>query len=338
MAGGVIVSIGEGMYDSLWGNVQGPMKVFLETTYEGARKAQLTIWEKIFKPFQLDSHNATIATSGSLGLFEDVGQNGNYPNTQLGDGFNMLLAAETWKLAVYISQEMMEDKLTFAMKNEGKQLLDSYIRTRNNFFMGMLKAALQGKDYVSVLKNRYSTKTMDGVNLFATNHKLANSKKTVSNAFSDAFSKNALDKVSTEMQNMVDDNGEIIGLVPDTIIIPNTAKAKDEVFGILGAHNDPNTPAGNRYNYQFGNWDVLVIPWLNDLVAADGSYPWILMDSNYNESNYGAIDVERIPLAITSDKDRNNDANRWAGRARFGGAFGNFRAFAAGGLDFGTAA
>ena len=137
---------------------------------------------------------------------------------------------------------------------------------------------------------------------------------------------------------LLDDNGEIIGLVPDTIIIPNTAKAKDEVFGILGAHNDPNTPAGNRYNYQFGNWDVLVIPWLNDLVAADGSYPWILMDSNYNESNYGAIDVERIPLAITSDKDRNNDANRWAGRARFGGAFGNFRAFAAGGLDFGTAA
>lgn len=336
MAGGVIVSIANNVYNTLYGDMQGPMKALLEVSYEGARKEQLTLWEKLFKPFKLDGNSATIAGIGTIGLFEDVGENGEYPVTDLGTGFNKTVTAQEWKLAYYISQTMMEDKLDFVMKNEAQKLTDSFVRTRNSFYTGLFNAAVQNKDYITGQKRKISTKTMDGVNLFSTAHKLANDKRTVSNAFSNEFSASNLGKVATQMQNMRDDNGEIIGLVPDTIIIPNTEKAKSDVFGVIGAHNDPDTAAGNRYNYQFGNWDVIVMPWMEELVAADGSYPWILMDSNYNEMNYGALAVERIPLTVRSSIDESNDANRWAGRARFGGAFVDFRAFASGGLDYGT--
>ena len=163
---------------------------------------------------------------------------------------------------------------------------------------------------------------------------MANASGSICNAFSNVFSKTALGTVAEKMQNTKDDNGEIIGLTPDTIIIPNTEKAKDDVFGVVGAHNDPDTAAGNKYNYQFGNWTVIAVPWLAELATKD-SYPWIIMDSQYNEDGHGAIDVERIPLNITSEL-ASNDVNLWKGRARFSGAFHEFRAFAAGGLSYGA--
>ena len=335
MSGGIIVSIANNVYNTLYGDIQGPMKALLEQAYEGSRKEQLTLWEKIFKPFKLDTNSATIAGIGTIGLFEDVGENGEYPLTSPGSGFNKVITAEEWKLAYYISQTMMEDKLDFVLRDQPGRLTDSFVRTKNSFYCGLFNAAAKGVDYVTAKKHKISIKTMDGVNLFSSNHKLANDRRTVSNAFSNEFSASALGKVATKMQNMRDDNGEIIGIVPNTIIIPNTEKAKSEVFGVIGAHNDPDTQAGNRYNYQFGNWDVLVLPWLEELVAADGSYPWFLMDTNYNEHNYGALAVERIPLSVRSSIDESNDANRWAGRARFGGAFVDFRAFAGGGLEYG---
>jgi hypothetical protein len=42
-----------------------------------------------------------------------------------------------------------------------------------------------------------------------------------------------------------------LGLVPDTIIIPNDAMLKKEVFAAIGADKDPNT-ANNGFNFQFG--------------------------------------------------------------------------------------
>lgn len=335
MAGGNIVSITSGVYDTLFGEVQAPLKVLIEREYDKKTAPQLATWEKIFHTMNIDSRSALISSMGNIGLFEDVGENGDYPNSELGKGFDKLLTVETWKNQFSISQEMIEDKLDFVLTKQASMLIGSFFRTRAEFYNGLLVAALKNKNYISSGGKTYDTKTFDGINLFSTSHKLANSKKTVSNAFANEFSATNLGKVSTQMQNMVDDNGVLMNLIPNTIIIPNTEKAKDDVFGAVGAYHDPDVQAGNRYNYQFGNWEVITDPWLNVLVnESTGAYPWMVMDSNYNRDNYGAIAVERIPLVIKSEIEK-NDANVWKGRARFGGAFGDFRAFAAGGLAYG---
>ena len=66
MSGGIIVSIANNVYNTLYGDIQGPMKALLEQAYEGSRKEQLTLWEKIFKPFKLDTNSATIAGIGTI--------------------------------------------------------------------------------------------------------------------------------------------------------------------------------------------------------------------------------------------------------------------------------
>lgn len=337
MAGGVIVSVASNAYKTLYGDIQGPLAALIEQEYSKARLDQLTLWEEIFKPFGLKTSKATIASIGTVGLFKPVGENGEYPVSEIGKGFTKDVDSLEWKNSFFISQTMMEDKLDFVLMNNAKMLMDSAVRTKNAFYSGTFASAVLNRDYKVSTTDKVSIKTMDGVNLFSTAHKLANDKRTVSNAFSNTFSATNLGKVATEMQNMKDDNGEMMGLAPDTILIPNTEKAKSELFGVLGARNDPDTPGGNRYNYQFGNWKVIVLPWLVDTVNANtGDYPWILMDSHYNEGNYGALAVERIPLEVKSSIESNNDANRWAGRERYGAAFGDFRAFAAGGLEYGS--
>ena len=331
---GIPISVSSGLNNTIFGEIQGPLSMLIEQEYARFQNSEFTLWDKIFKEYKLQTHTGTIGEGGAIGLFEDVGENGAYPISDIKDGFLKHLMAEEWKNSFGISQTAMEDKMDQVLKDGSKQLVASFYRTKNAFFWGLLAAALNGSDYVTKKKNKISIKAKDGVNLFSQSHQMANASGSICNAFSNVFSKTALGTVAEKMQNTKDDNGEIIGLTPDTIIIPNTEKAKDDVFGVVGAHNDPDTAAGNKYNYQFGNWTVIAVPWLAELATKD-SYPWIIMDSQYNEDGHGAIDVERIPLNITSEL-ASNDVNLWKGRARFSGAFHEFRAFAAGGLSYGA--
>lgn len=333
---GIIFSVASGVNDSVFGKLQDPLKAFIERANEAWMNNEMNLAPKIFHPFKLDSNTGSIASLGSLGEMEAVGENGAYPLGNLEEGYRKVIRAEEWKYSFAISQTAMEDKLDFVITSNGQNLMDAYYRTRNNFMWGLLGAALQNKHFVRK-GMEFSVNTWDGVKLFAQEHPSKfDAKMKQCNAFSDAFSATVLGKLATAMQNAKNDNGEIIGLVPDTIVIPNTEKAKSDVFGVLGAYKDPDTAAGNRFNYQFGNWNVMVVPWLESLATAN-SYPFFLMDSDYNEKHFGALDVVRIEPKVKSYIDESTDANVWKIRARFSGAFGDWRAFYAGGVSFGKA-
>lgn len=333
---GIIFSVASGLNESVFGKIQDPLKAFIDRANEAWMNNDMNLAPKIFLPFRIDSNTGSIAQMGSLGEMEAVGENGAYPLGNREEGYRKVVQAEEWKYAVSISQTAMEDGLDFIVKSSGQDLMDSYHRTRNNFFWGMMAAALSNKHYARGGKT-FAVSGADGVKLFAQEHPSKfDAKLKQCNAFSNAMSASVLGKIATEMQNAKNDNGEIIGLNPDTIVIPNTEKAKSDVFGIVGAYKDPDTAAGNRYNYQFGNWNVMVVPWLTQLVSGD-SYPFFLMDSDYNKKHYGAMDVIRIDPKVSSYVDEATDANVWKIRARFSGAFGDWRAFYAGGVSFGKA-
>lgn len=331
---GIPISIASGMNNTAFGDVQGPLAALLQETYDRYKDSEFTLWQKIFCEFNLKTNRATLGEIGGIGLYEDVGENGEYPQTDFSDGFEKTVSAEEWKNSFGVSLTMMEDKLDFAMENIGEELVGAYYLTKNDFFWGMIAAAFNNTDFVTPKGKKISIKTKDGVNLFSTAHKMAHKSGTICNAFSDAFSATALGKASTRMQNMKDDNGHIIGLRPDTIIVPNEESAKSSVFGVVGSYNDPTTPASNKFNYQFGNWNVITVPWLEGCVQG-ANFPWMLADSTYNKRKRAALDVERIQLNIRSEL-ASNDVNLWKGRGRFGGAFREFRGFLAGGLSFGA--
>ena len=153
----------------------------------------------------------------------------------------------------------------------------------------------------------YSTACADGKPLFAADHPSITGRGAAqANLFKAAFSVETLDAVQERMQGFTDDDGNLLDVAPNTILIPNVGSLKRQVLAAVGSDLDPNT-ANNALNFQVGLWNVLV--W-NYLPKTIGGKPYfILMDADFKDSYECLPWVDRLPLSVRSDIDPNTDAN-----------------------------
>lgn len=329
---GITFSEVSGVNDSVFGKSQAPIRMFIEKRAEQFEAESIV--DKIFN-FQPSTHWAeSVASMTALDGFKPVGENGAYPVDGMEEGYKKTFEHVTWKDSFSISQEMVEDANLINFKKQPSAFVAAYYRTRERYGAALLGNAIAGNGSFGFYGKSFDAKSADGQNLFYTSHPAKISGGTQSNLFADAFSAAALGAVETEMQNFHGDNGELLDVAPDTIIIPNLYALKNDVFGAIGADKDPNT-ANNAFNYQYGRWNIIVWPELNRYITS-GTAPWVLMDSRYN-GEYGSLMwFDRIKLAVRSSIDENTDANVWRGRARFVAGFNDWRAIAVGGVSGGT--
>lgn len=323
---------GSGLQDSIYGKSQAPIRMFIEK--RGEAFEQQSIAKEIF-PVQKSDHWAEKVTGmTSMEGFQPVGENGAYPVDGMQEGYDKTLEHMTWKNSFSISREMVEDAKLMDLKKQPQAFITGYYRTREKFAAALLGAAIRKQTTVKFYGKVFDCKTADGVCLFSTAHAPKGKGSNQSNLFADAFSNDALMAAEERMQNMVDDNGNILDIAPDTILIPNDYTLKKAVFAAIGADKDPAT-ANNGFNYNFGRWNVIVWPYLNGNLTAN-THPWVLIDSKYNQDYGGAMWFDRTGLDVKSLIDDGNDANVWHGYSRFIAGFNDFRFAAAGGVDGGT--
>ena len=320
---------------SLYGASQEPIAMVMEETAEAMDR--ISVANLIFN--KMDSDGFALALTGvtSLGDFEDVGEAGAYPENGFQEGFKKVIYPHEWKNSFSITQTMREDNKILDMKNLGRSLIKSSKRTREKFFAALLGGAYQGNT-VSFAGKNYDVTAEDGKSLFNKEHISKTDKKLIqSNMFAGDLTAANLSKIETQMQNFCDDNGNLLDIAPDTIIIPNISALKDAAFEAVASEKSPNTST-NAMNYQFGRWNIIVWNYLNRfIVSKNGAMPYIVMDSNYNEEALGAVANERVALKVKSYIDNKNDNNVWSGRERYSGGFKDWRAFAIGGITDGTA-
>ena len=131
-----------------------------------------------------------------------------------------------------------------------------------------------------------------------------------------------MDKVQEYMQGFKDDDGHLLNVAPDTILIPNVGELKRAVLAAVGSDLDPES-SKNAMNFQAGLWNVLV--W-NYLPKTIGDKPYfIMLDSKFKDDYMCLPFLDRVPLTVKSDIDPNTDANVFKGRARFMAGFNNWR-------------
>lgn len=329
---GITFSEVSGVADSVFGKSQAPIRMFIEKRAEQYESESIV--KQIFNT-ENSTHWAERATSmTAMDGFQPVGENGAYPVDNWEEGYSQTFIHETWKDSFSISQEMVEDAVLMNLRKQPAAFVAGYYRTREKYGACLLGNAIRGNASAAFGGRSYNAKGADGQNLFYTSHPSKVSGGTQSNCFADAFSAAALGAVETEMQNFRGDNNEILDVAPDTIIIPNLYALKNEVFAAVGADKDPDT-ANNAFNYQYGRWNIIVWPYLNQYITS-GTAPWVLMDSRYNGENGSLMWYDRVKLAIRSSIDDNTDANVWRGRARFVAGFNDWRAIAVGGVSGGT--
>ena len=329
---GIIFSEGSGLNDSVYGKCQAPIRMFLEKRGEEMEKA--SVLKDVFHMGTSENYGDMLTTMTAMDGFEPVGENGAYPGDSMQEGYNKLIVYETWKDSFSVSAEMMEDGKLMDMKKQPAAFMTAYQRTREKFGAAAYGAAMSGATEFTFKGKKFDAKTADGVALFSKVHPPKVSGANQSNMFSNAFSVDALGKMESAMHIFRGDNDEILDVAPDTILIPEIATLKNAVFAAIGADKDPNT-ANNAFNYQYGRWNVIVWPYLNQFTSANAQ-PWILLDSKYNETYGGAVWNDRIKLAVRSTIDENTDANVWRGRSRFNLGFNDWRFAAVGGVTGGT--
>lgn len=330
---GIIFSEGSGVNDSVFGKSQFPIRMLIEKKAEAFEN--MSVIDKIFSMEKSKNFAEKLTGMTSMHGFKPVGEGGAYPVDEMQEGYDKVIQHVTFKDSFKITQEMVEDSKVMNMKSRPINFINGYYRTREQFGAAILGGAVQGKSSVVFGGHIFDTTCNDKLPLFNTGHtSITGGTANQSNKFTNAFSDDSLAAIEANMQNFRDDNGNVLAVVPDTIIIPNDAKLKKAVFAAIGADKDPDT-ANNGFNFTFGRWNVIVWAYLNQFIGAE-STPYIIMDSIYNEDYKGAVWYDRVPLSIRSYIDKNTDDNVWNGRARFSAGFNDWRAFAIGGVSSGT--
>ena len=333
--GSIVISISSRVVDSIYGNSQAPIRSYVMKRAEAFEQESLL--PKLFRMERSRHWAEQYGGETAMENFVPVGEGGSYPLTGFEESFQKTLVNETWKQSFAITRELVDDAQLGKMKQRANKLMTSYYRTREMFGRNLYAGGLLGTE-VQIGGKKFSTASADGKKLFATNHIAKVKGNQQSNAFAGDFSAANLDAVETMMQNTKGDNGELLAIAPDTILIPNDAALKRKVFEVVGADKDPDS-GDNGFNFQFGRWNVIVDPYLTMALQQLGvqTAPWILLDSKFIQENDGAIWQDRVKLELSSEIDDNNDNNKWKGYARFTGGFVDWRFAAAGGVTGGTA-
>lgn len=328
----ITFSESSGLQDSIFGKSQAPIRMFLEK--RGEAFEQDSVLPKIFSMDKSNHFGEKFTTMTAMEGFQPVGENGEYPDDGMQEGFSKFMEHMTWKDRFTLSREIVDDAKVMDLKKRPAAFISGYYRTRELFGAALLGSAISGNAKVKFRGKEFDTTGADTKVLFAQDHPGKVRGKAQSNKFSDAFSVDALSAAECAMQDFRGDNGEVLDVAPDTILIPNSYKLKRDVFAAIGADKDPNT-SNNGFNFQFGRWNVIVWPYLNQFITS-GTMPWVLMSSGYNTEYGGGIWLDRTNLEVKSRIDDGNDANVWQGYARFTAGFNDWRFAAVGGVSGGT--
>ena len=330
---GIVFSKGSNLNDSIFGKSQEPILLNIEKKAEAwEEKSQL---KNIYMTETSKNFAEKLTSVTSMDEFLPVGEGGAYPQADMQEGYSKVIEPDTWKSEFVITREMIDDSKLIDLKQKPVAFTDSYYRTRERFGARMLAGAISGNS-VAVNGRSFPVTGADGLPFFHGAHTAKVSGGTQSNKFSNLFSKDNLGKLMEKMSLFKDDNGNILNISPDTIVIPYNAELIKSVFEVIGADKDPNS-SNNGFNYHFGMWNVIIWPYLNQFITfSQTNMPYILLDSNYNKQNGGGVWIDRVPLEVRSVVDDNNDNNIWKGYARFMCGFNDWRAMAVGGVASAT--
>ena len=328
---GITFTVASGVADSVFGNSQAPIRMFLES--RGEAFEQESPLKRLFEMESSNSFSEKMTGMTAMKGFMAVGENGAYPEDAMQEGYDKIFEHMTWKDSFTISMEAVEDGKLMDFKKRPRAFIKGYHRTRERYGAALYAGAINGTKEISFNGKRFSLIGADGQTLFSKAHPSILGKGTQSNMFADAFSAKTLGKLETRMQNFTDDDGNVLDVAPTTILIPNDADAKEAVFAAIGADKDPAT-SNNAFNYEFGRWNVLCWTYLNQFLKKGTNFPWVLLDEGYNQENGGAVWFDRKQLTVHSEI-AHNDANVWKGNSRFIAGFNDWRFAAAGGISGG---
>lgn len=330
--------------DSKIGNFEKPIKMLIEAESDLNRKKDgpLTL---LFNIEKSNRFAETIQFSDGFSAFEYAPEGGAAAQDGIMDTRYRVFEHIPFMKEFVITKQMLDDSIR-GIGASAKRRVQAFVRA---YYLTMNKIAEQaianGKNS-SMIFNKASVDLMtgDGLPLFSTQHDYGAFGKECRGIQSNYFGvnrndgenrkltitdvENIIHKASAALRNLKDDNGEPLGYVADTVIIPgNMPMLEKYVKQVLGSPYDP-TPTTSGINVNYGRWKIVVLTgWQYDIAEneAEQTYPIIVMSSEANRNLCGNMFFNRIPLSIKSFEDAHTRNWIWNGYCRFGIGFGTYK-------------
>lgn len=348
---GVIFNIEESIKNSAFNVLQEPIKMILDNQVEAFEKN--SIIDKVFVMKTTDKYMEEYRSKTSMDDFKPTEDMEVADISDFEESYYQNFTNQIWTNSFVISKQTMEDGKMMDVDMKASAFIKGYGRTRERYAVSMLGAALGNtyeKDLKIYAKHGKGMDTVDGTiegtkqQYFHNKHKTVklkdgraqieqSNKFTASINFTDGSVTDPEEKildvigqVEAKMAVYKDDKGNIIPVDVDTIVMGKNYRLEDLLKRGLKSRYGASMD-GNGINTQYGKYTVVVNPYLSGIKGftdADGGI--ILLSSSRNREGLGAVWFDRKPLEVRSYKDEKTEANVWAGRARWGAGFGDFRA------------
>lgn len=266
-------------------------------------------------------------TMGGLGDFQSKAEGQDAALDEYEQGYEKFVQHTSFGLEVDISKELRDDNQFDDAKQKVINLVQAYKRTRARLATQAITQAVTGTTSISFNGATIDVTCGDRKPLFSEEHDLKSIEgATQANFFSDVLGSNTvvLNKASNKMRNFKDDKGNVLGFVPDTIILPgNDPEYEDFVKRVIGSDGEVGSDH-NDINTQRGKWKFVVDPEWTPTISAT-NHPVILMSSEALKTLQGTKFYDRTKLDIVSRENEHSRNLAYNGFARMSITFPNWR-------------
>lgn len=266
-------------------------------------------------------------TMGGLGDFQAKTEGAAATQDDYEQGYEKFVEHATFALEVEISKELKDDNMIDTARQKTINLVQAYKRTRARLTTQAITGAVGAATSISFNGATIDITTGDGKALFNEAHTLKSVVGTTQcNFFSDVLGSTTvvLNKASNKMRNFKDDKGNVLGFMPETVILPgNDPEYEDFVKRVIGSDGEVGTN-NNDINTQRGKWKFVVDPEWTPTISAT-NHPVILLSSEAMKALQGTKFYDRTKLDIMTDVDVHSRNLTYNGFARMSITHPNWR-------------
>ena len=233
--------------DPMIGRYEHPIKMIISSESDEYRKKH-SIVEKLFNIEKSNRYSETIVGENNFDVFAVTKEGQGAENDSVTTTFDKTIFHHQFMKEFTVTAEMMEDAkngIAADAKRRAAAFARAYEQTRNKLAMKALYSGTATS--MTFAKGTFDISVADGKALFDGAHTFAPEKMagvTQSNLFHKAITttaalEEALNIASNKMRNFYDEDGEVLGYVPDIIVIPgNRAGLEAMVKKVCGSERE----------------------------------------------------------------------------------------------------
>ena len=320
-----IYSAMSGKNDPMFGKFEHPIKALIENESNICEKRK-TILDTLFNVEKSNRYAETIMGESDFGTFMSKQEGQGAENDNVEPTFKKTIEHIEFAKEFTITRKMADDAkfgMGADMKNKPRKFVRAYYRTRVEI---AAQALIHGcEKSMKYNKADVDLTSADGLSLFHKSHPFSTDKmkgKTQSNYFwgkiteSAGALEEALGELANKVRNFKDENGKVMGFVPDIVIVPcNRPKLETMMKKVIGSERTVGSDY-NDINTQYGNWTLVV---LDEWEATDDRF--MVMSDAANKDLLANMFYNRVPLDIRNGIDDHTRNFFWNGYCRFGVGF-----------------